>query len=302
MSGYFQRLAQRSGLLAAATPTPAPSPLEVDTVRAVVAPATVASDDDVLPSVWPPNPPRSAMPANGSAELPAPIAPRANPAPIDAPMIQRKTDPAPPEASQRPPSAARGLQESNSTEVAAPAAQAQPTVQMHVPKADAVPPAMPSTAYSHSSSGADPELVEPPMATFHTVEVQVDQRQMSSRADAKAPVAGAALNSAHVDQAASPFSSAQATPASSAARLPAMAPPVAAPVQQRPAIAMPAPASRPAPGRRSAETPSVRIGQVQVDVHAPPPAPAPVYVSPRSAAPATPPPGPALRRFYLRSW
>jgi hypothetical protein len=51
--------------------------------------------------------------------------------------------------------------------------------------------------------------------------------------------------------------------------------------------------SRPANGPvhpRIQEAPSVRIGSIQVDVHAPPPLPTP----PRRASP--------LRRFYLRDW
>jgi len=308
MSGYFQRLAQRSGLLSVVAPQATISPLEVDTVQNVAAPATVALSDAAVPA-RPQEQVRPAVPVNESTNHSTPIVQRVNgnPVPSSESLIQRQTDSASPEASQRLSTAMPKLSDPHSRSEASPVVEATQAEPMHVRKTKAAPSVMPPLVNSRSPVNAVRALAESRTDGLHAVEVNLDQGLTTARSD-DIPSSSAALDSVHVQsvhvqQEASPVATNLAMSDTSTPRTTPSTPSRHVAVQPQPAATGTAPVGRPAPPRRSAEIPAVRIGRVQVDVHAPPPPPpAPVFVAPRPAAPTTPPAGPALRRFYLRSW
>jgi hypothetical protein len=293
MSVYFQRLAQRTGLGPGSEPDAAApggvSPLEVEIERELAARAQTSAADTQAPAAVAAAPaaPRARAPGAPATDRPADALVMARP--LAAPALDR---PAPP--------AARGNAASPGREVTA--SQAAASVQSTAPIAwrDRAAPAPAAASVSAPAGRARIEWLPSPHP---------------GNAAAGDPPESAALGSPqHPPDIAA---AAPARPSSSPSRGPRHAGTPAQlrarggdPTHRVPDLARdPSPPSAtavpwPWPGRALSE-PSLHIGSVYVEVHAPPPpappqAPPPLRPSsPRTVRDARREP-PALRRFYLR--
>lgn len=292
MTGYFHRLAARTGLGRAHGDRVAPvgrtvMPLEVEELRTIAAPAPTAA---ARPPDGPAERPVPPQDKRADTELPSPVARReaAEPArreevspmqrvkpalprsPLpEAPdeLIERVAAPprpAPP-APDRVPAPVERIDPARASVGAATKelsalARVEAVMGDREPRRPAPAPPMPAT-----SDGSIRELSERVMA----------ERRRPMRADSAAPLR--------------PARGTQQPPAAGAGALPPIAPLTVVPARQPPAP----------PRRPPEQAPAIRIGSVRVDVHGPETAPPPAVAQPLPPPPAPPRP-PALRRFYVR--
>lgn len=290
MTGYFARLASRTGI-GAASPTSqrdTSPPLETeDVVTFVSQPET--SHAMAATSAEPATAPQPTL-----SEPTGPLAATSPPARFAMPDVPDTTRTAEPEP--RPTSESRGIDELQDP--------------VSTPRISELEP--PAEARFAMAERPRPE----PAGAVET-ETRVIQSAIAASAapaDAQPPAAGPTPQQGPLFEAVPPqrterATAVQPTIVEQVVEAPAASPAGALPkvqtVQEQRRFVAPhevAP-SQPANGRalpRPQAAPSVRIGSIQVDVHAAPALPPP---QPQPASPAPPPPRPlSLRRFYLRDW
>ncbi len=303
MTGYFRRLAGRTGLLGEPRSSAAPTiaPLERETVTEVTAPAAA--------SPLHPAPAPAARPLPGVAVAPtepfAAARPFRQPSQEPMPFPEHRTaDAASPEMNARAPATpfqpavdtTPAVQHAEKPEVgvvASAAVQVRESSPMEAAASDRVPEATASSAHTSVGTRADTNQQSVPQAPASRPADEpfaATARRTSAGEPADAPpgltrAPEAARSSRDVEPFPAPRDPSTApAPASVPAASRSLAPTRVAP-SPRPAVAAPAP--------------TVRIGTVHVEVRAPQPV-APQQQPARPARSA--PQAPALRRYYLREW
>jgi hypothetical protein len=296
MSGYFERLAQRTGLTPGGAATAAverPRPLEVEEFRMIDAPERGA----VAPAE-PPSMPRALRPDQ--------------PLRVGEPYSQPAVVATPPAAR---PAAQTALPDSPAVPAAAPQRRgpeagpvSAPDSIMAVPLEAAPPaPAAPPHDGGTMTAVAMSEVLE-----VHQVRVGSPPPRSGARDVQAPPMLGQPVATPRPpapEAQTGPSSVASTAIAATAQRQAPGAPtegPPAGPAQPRATpqerlspVSASAPRFDAASGRRDQGPPSVRIGHLLVEVHAPPVA---MPVAPAAAKPQRVTPPPSLRRLYLRGY
>lgn len=295
MTGYFRRLASRSGLLGEprSSAAPAIAPLERETVTEVTVPAAA-------PPVHP-APARATRPVPGAAAAPPSQLPPRKPMPLSdrriadtaAPEIESSVAAAPTPSTIGTPPAVPPADKPNVGAAAAADAPMGETSSMEPAASHRLPAATTSSTHTPVGIGAEAsEAPAPQMPASHAAAgpCAANARATSVKEPADTPPAATRdREPTRAPQDVEPFPAPREP-----AAVPALTPVAAAPQSSVPTRVPPSPRPAVAP-----PAPTVRIGTVHVEVRAPQPvAPSSQPVrSPRSA-----PQAPALRRYYLREW
>lgn len=287
MTGYFARLASRTGIGAAAPTSQRDTsrPLEIEDVATFVSqpePPRAAAATSPEPATA--NPPSFAEPADAppTTSLPdrfampdAPVSRTAEPE-AGRPASQRRVIDEPRDAVSTP----------RITEFEPPADSSFAIAEPRRPEAEGVVETEIRLIQSPIAASAAPPRAQPPAADqtpHHRPLFEVAPPQPTERATATQP--------ATIEQVVE-------APATQARALPEFRPALEQPRFAAPHEAAPMQVTNAPAPPRSQVAPSMRIGSIQVDVHA-----APALQQPQPAPLAPPPPRPlSLRRFYLREW
>lgn len=295
MTGYFARLASRTGIGEAA-PTAQAGPVDPLVTEDVVTFAALPDRTDVAPAPSDSLPP----PAPGLAPSTATAATAQAITQFDTPV---RSDIAQAEAliSATPALEDRSTDMHDATTAPAHPVSAEPSTAKDFelperPRAAEAAVSDAATRVARSAIAAQPA----PAAMAPRTKVSLSKPDASSRADASAVDVverGVAEEPTRTTQADVPTFDKQRPETPEFRPEPQQSPRFVAPRE--------GPAPRSANGRsqsRPQAAPTVRIGHIQVDVHAAP-APRSQVQQPQPAPPpATPPRSPSLRRFYLRDW
>lgn len=323
MSGYLARLAQRTGLApgpAAASPTrvaptDTPRPLDIDVIDEVDAPPAQAAPAPRTAALDPVSEPRPAGPAGRHERgpptpAPAAQAPRRMPAIPEPPGASAPAlAPAPEAASElasgrRPPARAGARADDGSDPPAPVRREPSPTGAAHQRpvKAAAVEPAAETPRAPRPYAAGRPPLPAGPDAQQRSGEPPSPRRPAAEPRPQPEPPTVPVRVRTHAP--ADPVRGGYQSPAEPAVT-PTQAPRRRAGDEEPARAALPATGSAPRSAKEPTQRPgpTIRIGEVKVDIHAASgpvaPAPAPPSRAPRSAAA---PGAPALRRFYRRGW
>lgn len=274
MTGYFRRLAGRTGLGRIAAPAAPPAlwaVLEREEVVEVSAPApspVTAGIGQELPAVVLPGVPAASVPlperrtANDDAAAPATKPPPEPPAPapaVPAPGLRPPVQSVPPRLRQRP---------------------------MPPDPAAAIPPDPAASDRLLPPDPAAPGGIGPAPPSDRAERALSDP--VRPRPSDRGPAASVAARGTE-EQPSPPSAPRRAEPAAVQDRAAVRA----VPLPERPAR-MPGPPTRPIE-----QAPSLHIGSIRVEVRAPQPPPPPAEAAPAPRSPRAPV---ALRRFHLRDW